>query len=375
MEKAREQLQQVAVQRAEASEESTRSRAAQAAEMEKMHQELNRARRQLRETSREIARVNQEVSRARAGHHSTGQNIRTSERPIIGIVLGEADDGGVSVLGVSPDGPAERAGIKAGDVIVALGGRVLAAIEESADAKSGLYVAMKDLRAGESVAVTVEREEKTLDLSVVPEVREPLTWHTVTRFPTAPAVPGQVISVERIEVPEIDTAAIAEQIEQMRIEIDERRILMETGEVSGLEREYEFEFHDMSELGDFALHDANMWFGLPMTRGLKMAEINPDLGTYFKTERGVLVLQAKADNSLQLVAGDVILQVGVTEVNSPAEFMRALREFESGQELSIDIKRERKNRTLKTIMPERHARHVSPERNHARSVRIIRKTE
>ena len=374
MEKAREQLQQSAEKRAQASEKSTRASAAQAVEMEKMHQELNRVRRQLRETSREIARVNQEISRARAGHHSTSYSMRTSERPVIGIILGDADDVGVRVLGVSPDGPAERAGIKAGDVIVTLGGRVLAA-EESADAKSGLYVAMKGLKAGEPVAVTVEREEETLDLNVVPEVREPLTWHTVTRFPTAPAVPGQVISVERIEVPEIDTVAIAEQIEQMRIEIDERRILMETDEVAGLEREYEFEFHDMSELGDFALHDANMWFGLPMTRGLKLAEINPDLGTYFKTERGVLVLQAKADNSLELVAGDVILQVGVTEVNSPAEFMRALREFESGQELSIDIKRERKNRTLKTIMPERHARHVSPERNHARSVRIIRKTE
>ena len=117
----------------------------------------------------------------------------------------------------------------------------------------------------------------------------------------------------------------------MRVEIDERRILMEVDEVAALESEYEIEFHDMSELGDFALHDANVWFGLPMARGLKLAEINPDLGAYFKTERGVLVLQAKADNDLQLISGDVILQVGDTEVNSPAEFMRALREFESGQ--------------------------------------------
>lgn len=375
MEKAREQLQQVAVQRAQTDKENTRARAAKAAEMEKMHRELNQARRQLREASREIARVNQEVSRAQARHHNTSDSRRTSERPVIGIVLGEADDVGVRVLGVSPDGPSERAGIKAGDVIVALGGHVLAAVEDSANAKSGLYVAMKDLQPGEPVTVTLERDDKTLDLNVVPEVREPLTWHTIARFPTAPVAPGQVISVKRIEVPEIDTEAIAGQIEQMRIEIEERHMLMEPDEVVGLEREYEIEFHDMSELGGFALHDANAWFGLPMARGLKLAEINPDLGAYFKTERGVLVLQAKADNDLQLISGDVILQVGDTEVNSPAEFMRALREFESGQELSIGIKRERKNKTLDTIMPKSHARHIAPEGGHARSVRITHKTD
>ena len=173
--KAREQLQQVSEQRAQADKESTRARAARAAEMEEMHRELGQARRQLREASREIARVNREVARAQADHHNTRNSYRISERPVIGVVLGEADDVGVRVLGVSPDGPSERAGIEAGDVIVALGGHVLAAVEESPDAKSGLYVAMKDLKPGVPVAVTLERNEKTLDLNVVPEVREPLS--------------------------------------------------------------------------------------------------------------------------------------------------------------------------------------------------------
>jgi hypothetical protein len=44
--------------------------------------------------------------------------------------------------------------------------------------------------------------------------------------------------------------------------------------------------------------------------------------------------------------------VGETEVNTPADFMRALRGFDSGDELVLDIKRSRKDRTLKTVMPE-----------------------
>jgi S1-C subfamily serine protease len=114
-------------------------------------------------------------------------------------------------------------------------------------------------------------------------------------------------------------------------------------------------------LGNQALYEANGWFGLPLTGGLKLAEIDPDLGKYFKTDRGVLVLKAKSDNDLQLKSGDVILQVGDSKVNSPAEFMRALREIESGEELIIDIKRERKNKTLKTRMPESQFSYFTPE--------------
>jgi hypothetical protein len=365
MEKAREQLQLVAEQKRELAEanegERAKERAIEQAQMEKMHDELNRARRQLRETSREIARVDREVARARADRYSSEFTFSTINRPVIGVILGDADEVGVKVLGVSPDGPSERAGIKQGDVIVAVGGQVLAAIEESDNASDALRVAMRDIKPDAPLTITLERADKTIDLTVVPEVREPISWHTVTRFPSAPhiaamagapAEPGQVISIERIVVPEINTEEIAEKIEKMRIEIDHRAVFLDKGVMAPVDRQYEFEFHEMSELGNFALHDANVWFGLPMAQGLQLAEIDSELGEYFKTERGVLVLKAKADNDLQLISGDVILQVGDTEVNSPAEFMRALRGFESGDELVMDIKRKRKDRTLKMVMPE-----------------------
>ena len=374
MEKAHGQLKLVAEQREKASKANAKARAAQRAEMDKMHEELSYARRQLRETSREIARVNREVARARATDESSGFVFATPGRPVIGVILGDADDVGVKVLGVSPDGPSERAGIKQGDVIVALGGRVLAATDESGNTKSGLYVALQEMKADEPVIISVERDEQTLDITVVPELREPMIRHSISRFrsaPVAPSAPGEVLRIERIVVPEIDTEALAEQIEQIRIEIDERRVLMESGEFAPRDGEFEFEFHELSELGDFALSDANIWFGMPMAQGLKLAEIDPDLGAYFKTDRGVLVLKARADNDLQLQSGDVILQVGDTEVNSPAEFMRALRDFYSGDEFEMDIKRNRKNRTLKTIMPENRTSFFTPDGGATHTIRII----
>lgn len=385
MRAAREQLRQSAEQQKaqmrERDEERQKQSAAEQDEMAKMHAELERARRQLRETSREIARVDREVSRARSKQGATAYSYSTSSRPLIGVILGSSTEVGVEVLGVSPDGPAERAGIRQGDVIVAVGGQVLASMKESGSTMDAMRLAMKDMKAEEPLTITYERQDRTVDTTVVPEVRVPISWQTVTRFPSAPRVtvntadpadPDKVITIERIVVPEIDTAQIAEQIEKLRVQIDERNIYLDEDIVAPVDPGYQFEFYEMSELGDFALHDANVWFGLPMTRGLHLAELDPQLGEYFKTDRGVLVLKAKEDNELQLVSGDVILQIGDTEVNSPAEFMRALRDFESGDEIKMNIKRKRKNHKLEITMPENRMGFLHPDDGITRSVTITR---
>ncbi len=377
---AKEQLQIVSAQKSRAVAQSDAELAAQDAELTKMHEELSRARRQLSETSREIARVNREVARKRARAPSASFVVYQSDKPIIGVILGNESDVGIVVLGVSPDGPSERAGIKQGDVIIAMDGRVLAAVDETGNVRNGLRIIMEDIKATEAVIVSVVRGNETLDLTVIPEVREPLTWHSISRFPSVlvePAAPGKVVRIERIVVPEIDTVALTEQIAKMHIDIDERRILMEAigGELVDGELDFEFEIHELSEMGNFALHDAHIWFGMPMTRGLKLAELDAGLGEYFKTDRGVLVLKARDDNDLQLESGDVILQVGSTEVNSPAEFMRALRDYDSGQELNIEIKRDRKNKSLKTTMPEQRSSSFAPHINIKHRVRVTTSTD
>lgn len=385
-EQRREQNQTEAAQARAEAEQASEARQAQQQRMMEMREELSRARRELREAQREIARVDREVERARSDRVRQAWSVRTSSRPVIGVILGEPTDVGVTVLGVSPDGPSERAGVQQGDVIIAIGGQVLAAVDGTDDPRDALRIAMEDVKAEEPLTMTLEREDRTVDLTVVPEVREPISWHTVTRIPSAPHVvatpaePGEapeIITIERMVVPEIDTAEIAEQIETMKIQIKRRgelleeRIIGPDGLNEGLhEGDYEFEFHELSELGDYALSDANIWIGLPMTRGLKLAEVDADLGEYFKTDRGVLVLKAREDNDLQLVSGDVILKVADTDVNSPAEFMRALRSAEPGEELAMEIKRKRKGKTLKITMPENRTSFFFPKNRNGFSFEI-----
>ena len=109
---------------------------------------------------------------------------------------------------------------------------------------------------------------------------------------------------------------------------------------------------------------------MPLASGLQLAEIDPALGEYFKTDRGVLVLKAKEDNALTLSSGDVVLSLHGTDVNSPAEFMRALRDFEPGDELVIDIKRNRKSKTLKPVIEETQARFFAPEDHEIHKITI-----
>src|SRR3989442_15547105 len=46
---------------------------------------------------------------------------------------------------------------------------------------------------------------------------------------------------------------------------------------------------------------------------LELVNLNADLGEYFGTKEGILVVKAPADSSLPLKAGDVILSVGRSE--------------------------------------------------------------
>jgi S1-C subfamily serine protease len=69
---------------------------------------------------------------------------------------------GVVVLGVEENSPAKRAGLREGDVIVALEGQPVAGVDD-------LHRVLTDVRLGVSCALTVLRWTEKLELRVVPE--------------------------------------------------------------------------------------------------------------------------------------------------------------------------------------------------------------
>lgn len=345
--------------------------------------ELSRAHRALSEASREIARAHREMERAQKSQ-SRVRVINLGDNAVIGVLLGESSERGVTLAGVSPGGPAEQAGLKKGDVLTSIREVDLTDQPENA-ARDALIATMAEVKPGEEIRIGFVRDGKSQKLMVKAEQREPSSWQSLIRFaqppaapgapavpgaPQAPAVPGAPgqsiektghIVIRKGDGPDsettvmaIDEAELADRIAEIEDRVDSLQYMFIDDDGTRIEFDQDFTFdgEQFSRLGEDALHLANMWFGLPQAAGLELASLNPELGSYFKTERGVLVLTVNADNSYGLNPGDVILEVAGAEVNTPAELIRALRNFEPGDEFEMQIKRERRDKTLKAVLPD-----------------------
>jgi hypothetical protein len=83
--------------------------------------------------------------------------------------------------------------------------------------------------------------------------------------------------------------------------------------------------------------------------GAELIELNPDLGAYFGTSRGVLVVRVPegtpADNA-GLEAGDVILSVNGTDIGSVRDLRREISSFDAAATIRLDIMRRNTRRTI-----------------------------
>ena len=230
----------------------------------------------------------------------------TSERAALGINIANAGSEttgpveGVAIVGVTPGGAADEAGLRADDVMVSIGDVSLIA-DSMGEANERLLDYMDGAKPGDSIEIVYLRGGKVLEATVVAQSLDP------RMFP--PDFPFR------------------EDLER-------------------LGRQFESEF--IAPLQSRWRHHGTF-------AGMELVALTPGLGRYFGTEEGMLVLRAPKNGAIDLQDGDVIQTIGARAPNDPGHAMRILRSYEPGEELVIGIMRDQRMREVRLTLPQPEA--------------------
>jgi len=243
-------------------------------------------------------------------------------RPMLGVSLdmgADLNDVGVRVTGLREDGPADRAGVREGDIIVAAGGWDLTQPLDGEDEMDmnrdtslpgqRLVALIRELEEGEEIEIEVDRDGELLAFAVVPEELEGWGWPS------------------RLSVRMRD---MADRVRDQYRDID-------------WNVQWDGRTFDPPVTPDIFRGDGGdltrVWLQARF-HGLELVELNPGLGAYFGTEEGVLVADADGGSALGLRPGDVVVDVDGRRVRSAAQFRRILRSYEEDEEIALRIWRD-----------------------------------
>jgi hypothetical protein len=222
------------------------------------------------------------------------------------------DSLGAYVDAVTPGGPAAKAGIRSGDLITKVDGKSVLETgrDRSQDRQSlaglGLIELAARLEPNDTVAVEFLRGKDRRTVSVVTEDEPEMGFR---------AQPGGRPFMFRFDH-EGGPMPAGDFMERMDLP-------------PGMDRLY----------------------GGPLA-DLELAPLNPDLGQYFGTSDGVLVIHAPKDGTLGLKGGDVVQAVDGRKPVSPSHLLRILRSYDRGETLKLDVLRNRKRETISARVAE-----------------------
>ena len=246
---------------------------------------LKSAQEWLEESAREVAELSSQLGSPIVQRFSAFGGA--FGRAIIGVQLDPASGkDGVRVLAVSPGGPAAEAGIRSGDVVVAVNGTAVTGEEASRQ----IVEIIRDVKPDSKLNVRVLRDGKPRDF-IVTARPGPGFMGFEGGFPEFPALPPL------------------------------NPFFMVQGPLSNME----------------------------------LATLTPHLGTYFGTEKGVLVVRSPPDGALKLQDGDVILAIDGREPTSGSHATRILGSYQPGERIMLRIVRQHKTVDLETTVPEQPA--------------------
>jgi C-terminal processing protease CtpA/Prc len=268
----------------------------QGLERQNMERELATARRELEQAARDVARLSAEASGPWVQDMTRNLRYR-GQRSMLGISI-EDTERGVRVASVSPNGPGAKAGLQIGETILAIDGAQLAAPAGAGkQSPSELLLAqMANVDPGESVKLRMLAENGTeRDVTVQ---AEPFWSFYVFRNGLGQRGP------ERLVLPG-------------------------------------------SSGNGFT------WYGFPSSAwsDMQLVALTPELGAYFGSPKGLLVVRGPRDDALRLQDGDVILDIGGREPSTPEHAVRILSSFQDGEMLKITVMRKQRRETLEFTVP------------------------
>lgn len=270
-----------------------REQAAQRREQAALQVRLDAARRRMEVAAQQLAALSAQMYGPMMKRF---QVLAGSPHALIGVQL-ERSSGtaGARVGEVSPGGPAQRAGIRSGDVIVAVNGTDV----RGKDCARRVIELLRGVRPGEKVHLSVVRGAGTRDFTVTTRP----DWSGVflaRQFPDVPLPPLPPVAA-----------------------------------LSGFR--------------------ADLRGGPMIIRGpvadMELARLTPGLGRYFGTDSGVLVVRAPPNGALGLQDGDVILSIGGRNPIDSSHVIRILASYDPGEKIALEVMRSHRKIALTTHMP------------------------
>jgi hypothetical protein len=272
--------------------------------------ELLQAQRELRRSAERVATLARETA---GDEVERALQLSTFGRPVIGVVLREDPQAGVQLAAVTPDGPADRAGLKSGDRVLAIDGQPIGRGDPGERLSRARELVGRPAE-GQTLALEIERNAQRLGISVVAE-----------------RTPG----FERLIAPDADE--LMRRLQPL------------------LSPEFRFSIGELTPFAACPPQDADCdpsaLLDVLRWRGLRMARLDADLGRYFGTERGVLLLAVDPDALKPLRAGDVLLEVDGQAVTDPGEVMRALHDKPVGKTIALLVRRDGRNQPMQIAAP------------------------
>jgi S1-C subfamily serine protease len=323
---------------------------------------------------------NQEIARLQAEVATLKKQLETqnAQRPPLGIhvrdVLRTKAQLGFAVMPlngraevgfVGPMSPAATAGLRKGDELKRVNAQVISAADPMADVLS----AMKTVEPGDTVRIEILRDGKPQVLQATAEARaisrvlrldgdgalDPKQIEASIRAALADKdglIPGTV-DVQGVDVSGMDNKVLQIKIDSALqsadaslkdLNIDE----LVANAVSGAQANGQVMV--LGPHGSQALNASRVMVLRSGLRGVELAPINPDLGRYFGTTSGALVVSEPRDPNSPLKAGDVIQSVDGKPVSEPREVYAALREA-TDRAVPVEVFRDKRKLALTLPKP------------------------